>query len=158
MPPRVSVTKRFTFDASHQLTRDFGKCCNMHGHTFILEVTIEGHVHGVQCPVVVDFSRLKELVQSEVLDHLDHFHLNHIDWAAYYAGDSWEKFKPLVLDSDGVYPTAEVMVLSIAKRLSTKLEQQEWHTEDLRITEVKLHETPNSWATWRYSPESGKCS
>lgn len=68
------VTKIFTFDAAHALTRYYGKCERMHGHTYRLEVTVEGEVDSNG--LVIDFVLLKRLVKRHVLDHLDHHNLN----------------------------------------------------------------------------------
>lgn len=38
----VSVCKIFTFDAAHQLVGHKGKCSNLHGHTYKLEVVLKG--------------------------------------------------------------------------------------------------------------------
>lgn len=68
------VTKGFTFDAAHALTQYYGKCENLHGHTYRLEVTVEGPVH--ENGMVVDFVLLKRIVKRVVLSQLDHKNLN----------------------------------------------------------------------------------
>ena len=70
------VSRIFTFDSAHQLREYRGKCENLHGHTYRLQVTLD-------CPVgadglAFDFVRLKEEVQGKVLDRLDHVFLNEI--------------------------------------------------------------------------------
>lgn len=70
----LRVTKMFTFDAAHALTRYYGKCENLHGHTYRLEVTVEGQVQ--DNGMVVDFVLLKRVVARRVLDRLDHQNLN----------------------------------------------------------------------------------
>ena len=37
---RVYITKRFTFEACHHLPNYNGKCANVHGHSYKLEVTV----------------------------------------------------------------------------------------------------------------------
>ena len=41
---RLKVTKKFTFDSAHHLTKYYGKCENPHGHTYTLLVAISGEV------------------------------------------------------------------------------------------------------------------
>jgi 6-pyruvoyltetrahydropterin/6-carboxytetrahydropterin synthase len=68
------VTKEFTFEASHFLTKYFGKCERLHGHSYRLTVTVEGEI-GTN-DLVIDFGILKGIVVSHVIEKLDHRHLN----------------------------------------------------------------------------------
>ncbi len=68
------VSKEFTFDAAHFLTKYHGKCENLHGHTYRLRVTVEGPVG--EDGMVVDFKELKVLVKEKVIDRYDHQNLN----------------------------------------------------------------------------------
>jgi 6-pyruvoyltetrahydropterin/6-carboxytetrahydropterin synthase len=71
---RTSVTRTFTFEAAHQLPWHEGKCRNLHGHSYRLEVTVEGPV-GPQ-GIVVDFAAIKEVVERDVIAAYDHRYLN----------------------------------------------------------------------------------
>ena len=64
------------FDAAHAI-RDYpGECRNLHGHTWDVEVTIEGvELDGIG--IVYDFKRLKVDLNA-VLDRYDHGYLNEI--------------------------------------------------------------------------------
>ncbi len=68
------VTKEFTFHASHFLTKYYGKCERLHGHSYRLAVTVEGAVG--ENDMVIDFGVLKRVVKRRVIDRLDHHHLN----------------------------------------------------------------------------------
>lgn len=68
------VTKEFTFHASHFLTKYYGQCERLHGHSYKLAVTIEGEI-GTN-DLILDFGILKRIVKRQVLDKLDHHHLN----------------------------------------------------------------------------------
>ena len=70
------LKKEFTFDAAHRLDRYRGKCEALHGHTYRLAVTLEGHRDDDD--MVFDFTELKKLVTAKVLDRLDHAYLNDI--------------------------------------------------------------------------------
>lgn len=70
------VTKEFSFDSAHYLPDYHGKCENMHGHTYKLQVTVEGEVQ--PDGMVIDFVKLKEIVKNKVIDKLDHKILNEI--------------------------------------------------------------------------------
>jgi len=67
------------FSAAHQLRNYGGKCENMHGHNFGVEVEIEGNQLDSRVEILMDFKELKKEL-SEVLDTLDHQHLNSVEY------------------------------------------------------------------------------
>src|ERR1700739_1846015 len=83
----VLLTRKIEFSASHlyhnpnlsaeENRRIFGKCNNPHGHghNYTLEVTVSGAVDA-RTGMVVDLKQLKSLLESEVLQVLDHRFLN----------------------------------------------------------------------------------
>jgi 6-pyruvoyltetrahydropterin/6-carboxytetrahydropterin synthase len=75
-PRIVAISRRFEFDAAHVLPWHPGKCSRLHGHTYRLEVTIEGPLD--ENGVVLDFSDLDRAVRELVLERLDHVLLNDI--------------------------------------------------------------------------------
>lgn len=84
---KVRLERRYRFSASHLYRRpdwteeenraQFGKCANLpgHGHNYRLYVTVAGEVDPVT-GFIVDLVALDELVKAQVLDQLDHQHLN----------------------------------------------------------------------------------
>ena len=58
--------------------RIFGKCNNPHGHghNYTLEVTVAGEPDPVT-GMVLDLKELKEILEREVMERMDHRHLNH---------------------------------------------------------------------------------
>src|SRR5205085_12437468 len=83
----VYLTRRAELSASHyyhnpkvsaeENRRNFGKCNNPHGHghNYMLEVTVKGEIDA-RSGFVVDLKELKETMNREVIDALDHRHLN----------------------------------------------------------------------------------
>ncbi len=81
----IRLTKRLEFCAAHRYMnprwgeeenrRRFGKAVNLHGHNYVLEVTVEG-VPSPETGMVVDLKALKDLITEAVLDRLDHKNLN----------------------------------------------------------------------------------
>jgi len=81
------LTRKCEFSAAHyyhnpnwsdaENARVFGKCANRngHGHNYTLEVTVRGDVDR-QTGFVMDLKELKRVLEREVLDALDHRHLN----------------------------------------------------------------------------------
>ena len=74
--PRTRVTCTFTFEAAHRLDWHPGKCRNLHGHSYRLDVSVSGPLDGNG--VVVDFDELAAVVRREVIDRWDHRDLNDV--------------------------------------------------------------------------------
>ena len=83
----VYLTRKAEFSASHyyhnpeftaeENRRIFGKCNNPngHGHNYTLEVTVKGKVDP-RSGFVIDLKQLKEILNREVLEVMDHRFLN----------------------------------------------------------------------------------
>jgi 6-pyruvoyltetrahydropterin/6-carboxytetrahydropterin synthase len=124
----VYLTRRTEFSASHyyhnpefsaeENRRIFGKCNNPHGHghNYTLEVTVKGDIDS-KSGFVVDLKRLKDIMNREVIDALDHRHLN----------KEVPEFAQQV-------PTSENLAIVIWKRLQPKL-------VIARLHRVRLYET-----------------
>ena len=100
---RTRVTRAFTFDAAHDLPWHPGRCRNLHGHTYRLEVSVEGAIgeHGI----VMDFADLDAVVRREVIDRLDHTYLNDLldnPTAELIAGDIWKRLESTGLPLAGL--------------------------------------------------------
>lgn len=119
----LSITKIFEFEAAHYLPEHKGKCKNVHGHSYKLEVEVSyGKGNAVNNEhMVMDFGDLKNMVKILIDSLLDHSMLN----------DTF------------TVPTAEHMVYEIANILSTKLKSPLW------LVRVRLWETSSSYAEWR---------
>ncbi len=63
------------FDAAHQLVGHEGKCSRVHGHRWIVEVCIEGSTLD-RLNMLIDFSKVKNQLQSTIDQFLDHHMLN----------------------------------------------------------------------------------
>jgi 6-pyruvoyltetrahydropterin/6-carboxytetrahydropterin synthase len=74
--PLTSVTCSFTFEAAHTLAWHPGKCRNLHGHSYRLDITVGGPLD--ENGVVVDFDVLHEIVDREVIAVWDHRDLNQV--------------------------------------------------------------------------------
>ncbi len=75
----ISIEKSFTFHAAHYLPYHKGKCNNLHGHTYQLDVRVTGGVVNGTDPdagMIIDFGQLKEIVNTFVIDKYDHQNLN----------------------------------------------------------------------------------
>lgn len=73
----ATVSKRFSFEAAHSLPHlPVGhKCRNLHGHSYVVEVFVEGPVD--KRGFVVDYAEISAAV-NPVIESLDHKNLNHV--------------------------------------------------------------------------------
>jgi 6-pyruvoyltetrahydropterin/6-carboxytetrahydropterin synthase len=76
----MRIRKIFRFEAAHMLPYHRGKCAGLHGHSYRLEVTVAGPLRddGPDRGMVMDFGDISPIVKSNILDRLDHHHLNDI--------------------------------------------------------------------------------
>jgi len=84
---KIALERRYRFSASHlyrrpewdegENRRRFGNCANLpgHGHNYRLYVRVSGEIDPVS-GFVVDLGALDALVQAQVIERLDHQHLN----------------------------------------------------------------------------------
>lgn len=73
--PQAVVAKDVVFDSAHFITDHPGKCANLHGGRYNLVVKVKDRVDPYT-GFVVDYGYLKAVVQREVIEKLDHQHLN----------------------------------------------------------------------------------
>jgi 6-pyruvoyltetrahydropterin/6-carboxytetrahydropterin synthase len=129
----VYLTRKIEFSASHRYDnpafsaeenrRIFGKCNNPHGHghNYTLEVTVAGEPDP-STGMVLDLKELKEILEREVMQRMDHRHLN------YEVAELQEKI-----------PTCENIALVIWNLLEPKITQGTLHR-------VRLYESPDLFA------------
>ncbi len=119
----VLVSKEFTFDSAHHLHGYEGKCKNLHGHTYKLQVMMRGRVDARG--IAIDFGDIKRIAKDRVIDRLDHQYLNEI-------------LPPM-------NTTAENMVVWMYEEIHAALVEEGLHP-DIKLEEVRLWETPTSYA------------
>ena len=107
------MTRSFTFEAAHQLPWHSGKCRNLHGHGYRLEVTVEGPVG--DDGMVLDFEEVEAVVRREVVDRYDHTYLNDLfenPTAELIAHDVWKRLEAADLDVSRIrlWETVDSMV------------------------------------------------
>ena len=138
----ISVTKIFNFEMAHALYNYEGPCANIHGHSYILHVTLKsatGAKNELTPPgFIIDFKKLKEIVNAKVLVLLDH--------KLVLSPEYINSLKPPTsfnnLFQFGKEPTAENLLLFISKELIASLPSK------VSLHSLKLFETGNSYAEW----------
>jgi 6-pyruvoyltetrahydropterin/6-carboxytetrahydropterin synthase len=72
------VTIKRSFSAAHLLREIGGKCEELHGHNFFVEVSLKGPSLNDE-DLLIDFRAVKGWTE-EVLDQLDHKYLNELEY------------------------------------------------------------------------------
>lgn len=119
-----------------------GACKNIHGHSYELHVTVTAGTDSqeyIPAPgFILDFKELKQLVSASIVQLLDHkLVLSH----------AWLNNKPAFLSEDNLViweaePTAENLLIYIKTELFKKL------PADIKLLQLKLYETKDSYAEW----------
>jgi len=157
----TTVTKRVKFDSSHYLynsnwdkdknIEQFHACSKFkedgtevpHGHTYVLEVTVEGIIDE-ETGFVIDFKELKRILKSKVISVLDHNLINNVG-----------PFK------DGLNTTVENLCYFIFDELVSEID--DLRPREAFLQEVKLWECyPDSYGIltrqrWIASKMTGRC-
>lgn len=129
---KKTITKEFQWDCAHRLHDDcltdeenveaFGKCNNLHGHTYKLFITVSAKE--LTNGMIINFVDLKRIVNEEVVERFDHKYLN----------------------ADPLYrerlSTCENQIDDIWYMLEEALKNY-----GCQLEEIKLYETPTSFAT-----------
>jgi 6-pyruvoyltetrahydropterin/6-carboxytetrahydropterin synthase len=128
--PVMQLTRRVRFSSAHRYHRPdwsearnrevFGACANPHGHghDYRLEVTVEGAVDA-ETGFSVDLGMLDRLLREQVVEPLDHQHLNH----------AIPDFAP-----GRLIPTTENLVTWCRERIQPHLPR------GVRLVRLRLHE------------------
>jgi 6-pyruvoyltetrahydropterin/6-carboxytetrahydropterin synthase len=133
--PVVTVTRRLYFNAAHRVHNPalseaenralFGKCNNpnWHGHNYTLDVSVTGPIDA-RTGYVIDLAILKQMVEREVVDKVDHRNLNlEVDFMR------------------DVIPTTENIVAAMWRVLEPLVAPG-------RLTRLVLWETPNNYVEY----------
>jgi len=96
---RMKLVKTFRFEAAHRLPEvpEGHKCARLHGHSFRVEVEIEGPVDPAS-GWVVDYADIAAEVKP-VVERLDHRYLNEIEGLENPTSENiavwiWERLQP----------------------------------------------------------------
>ncbi len=127
MAGQFEVMIERNFSSAHQLRGYKGKCENLHGHNYKIEIYARGseldHIG-----LLVDFGELKEAA-DEIVAYLDHRNINELP--------------PF---DEELNPSAENLARYILERVASRVGD-----ERVQIYKVRCFETPTSVATYQVS-------
>ena len=140
----VRLTKTFTFEMAHALYNYDGKCKNIHGHSYKLEVTVIGQPFAEQGHaadgLVIDFGDLKKIVNSEVIDIFDHALVMKKDYPKELSTVLADNFERLVYVN--YQPTCENLIADFADKIKNSL------PTEASLHRLILHETATAYCEW----------
>ena len=133
----MKATKRFKFELAHRLVTSYStKCHNIHGHSYLCDVTLESE-HLNADGMVMDFGELKDKL-SHLFDAWDHsymFYANDVLGNHYKAMMAVVPLRMIEVDYN---PTAENMAHHIFRACIEN---------NMPVVEVRIQETLTGWAT-----------
>ena len=125
MPGRFEVMIERNFSSAHQLRGYKGKCENLHGHNYKIEIYARGSELN-NIGLLVDFVELKQAA-DDLVAYVDHQNLNELE--------------PFVKEQN---PSAENVARFFLEKLASKINDAR-----VQIYKVRCFETPTSVATYQ---------
>jgi 6-pyruvoyltetrahydropterin/6-carboxytetrahydropterin synthase len=143
---QTRITRKIEFDAGHRIPNHESKCRNLHGHRYVLEVTVEGPVVITGSGrsdegMVIDYGSLKSIATQHIGEPWDHALLLW-DQDPIRRGLNLPPYHKTVLLP--VVPTAENLARIAFETLDAVFKK----AGVLKLVQVRLYETPNCWADY----------
>lgn len=138
----LKVAKEFSFDMAHLLDGHDGKCQNLHGHTYKLQVIVSGETedNGAKKGMVIDFADLKRAVNELIISPMDH--------AFIYDQSSERETKIAQLLQQLNSKTFALPMRSTAENLAQFIFQRLQENVGFHLHSIRLWETPTSFAEY----------
>lgn len=136
-----------TFDSAHQLPQHFGKCRNLHGHTYKVFVEVVGPIRvgdRVDAGMVIDFGVIKTLWNEQLHPKLDHALLlgtEPLPWNY----DPHDVGVGKIADLPIPYTTAEHLATWLFTEFDRRLDDED-ELGETTLKAVEVYETPTSMA------------
>lgn len=141
------VTKTIEFDMGHRLPNHAGRCKNIHGHRYKLEIGVEGEIvtnkDAFNEGMVIDFGLLKSIVNEVIVSHYDH------SLVLYYKDKYCDKIMEmteedhLLVHPVTYIPTVENLAMNWFRELN-----EFYIKENIKLKYLKIWETPTSVAIY----------
>ena len=142
----IRITRRLEFYAGHRIPDHRSQCRNLHGHRYVLELTLQGDMieeeGSPERGMVMDFADIKSLANTHLVDLWDHaFLVYEGDHAVVDFLKTLPGHKTVVIDR---IPTVENLVVLAYEKLAAVYDGH--YGINLQLVQVRLYETPNCWA------------
>ena len=128
------ITKQYNFCAAHRYWNDkwsheknyeiFGKDIDIHGHNYILDITIRGPVD-IESGFIINLKELNQIIYDNIIDIMDHSQIEKdITWF------------------DNRQPSTENMVIFMWEQIYKKIPMP------AKLYAIKLQETPTIYTEY----------
>ncbi len=117
------ISSEMSFSAAHHLKNYNGPCENVHGHNWIVRVSVRCATLN-ELGIGIDFRSVKNAL-AETIDELDHADLNGV-------------FDPL-----GLNPSSENIAAYIFKKMGPRI-----NSAQCKVSRVEVSETPGNTAAY----------
>lgn len=132
----MEITKQFKFELAHRLTTSYSKKCqSIHGHSYLVEITLESNYLNKD-GMVMDFGELKSKI-NYLMDFWDHSFMFYSEDKLANLYRSMLDVLPLRMIEVDYNPTAENMALHLFRECTKS---------DLPVKKVMVQETKTGWA------------
>lgn len=140
----ISVTKIFRFETAHAIYGYDGPCKHIHGHSYVLHVTVASSTTGEDTFIpkpgfVVDFKILKKIVQETIVQRLDH----RLILSKAYLQDNPALQNEENLEIWEMEPSAENILFFSREKIESALPQ------GIKLVKLRIYETADSFAEWQ---------
>lgn len=143
------ISRKGNFDSGHRVMNEAMKCYNIHGHTYLYELTFS-FTSVEDIGYAIDFKEIKRVFCQWIDDILDHgMLLNPHDTRLILATQEL-KSKYWLMSLNGKNKYCNPSVENVAKEvfLAMRILSDTLYSKvptGLNISEVKIYETPNCW-------------
>lgn len=139
---KIRLSKEFNFEMAHALKDYDGLCKHIHGHSYVLRITVIGEAQksGVKKGMVMDYKDLKALVNEVVIHPFDHALMLSKEQKNEIPTTEINLFAKTIFVN--YQPTSEKMLEEIVLRIQKRL------PSTIALHSVYLKETAQSWAEW----------
>jgi 6-pyruvoyltetrahydropterin/6-carboxytetrahydropterin synthase len=138
----LQITKIFNFEMAHALYGYDGPCKDIHGHSYVLHVTVTTNYTESEylggTGIILDFKELKRIIGDTLIQKYDH---------GLVLSKSYLKANPNFSVAENLVvwdfePSAENILLYFKNELDAVF------PGEMRLVKLKLYETNNSFAEW----------
>lgn len=144
MEKSLQVTKIFSFEMAHALLDYDGDCRNIHGHSYVLHVTVQGRPREqpghAKDGMIIDFKVLKAIVNKNIIDPFDHALVLNDRTSSVLLEALRRSHQKIILTP--YQPTCENILINLIEKLIGKL------PAGVRLQKMKLYETAKSYVEW----------
>jgi 6-pyruvoyltetrahydropterin/6-carboxytetrahydropterin synthase len=131
----MKIAKEFRWEMGHRLPEHFGKCKNIHGHSYKMIVELEGDVD--ESGMVMDYYDVKRIIDP-VVENLDHAFMVYKDDKEIVSLLEKMKSKMVVVDFQSTVENICAYFLNEIKKISLP--------ENIKQISVRIYETADDYA------------